>query len=146
MVMIVGIGLLGLLGFSATFGFVFFGEQYYQMAGRDWAYIDGMRKFHEFQADYARKHDGKFLAASIDSLPPECSWLKSRGNVTAVSIDYGADLKTYEVRITPTAFFAWPYNHISKRVCYYMNQTGKIRHEQMTGPGDGATRTSPILQ
>jgi len=154
-----GVVLIPVVVFLASFSWVFFGTFYYETMGRDWSHKETLQEFFAYQRDYAARHEGQFHLL----LPENCTddlekedkeplfdsgvWRLAREkkrNVNRVSVSYGPDLRSYELKITPVAFYSWPYNLIARRRAYYMDQTGAIRHELLTGPGSEATASSPI--
>ena len=154
-----GVVLIPVVVFLASFSWVFFGMYYYNTMGRDWSHKETLQEFFAYQRDYAARHEGQFHPLFPENFNDELkederpSYIDSRvarlarekkRNVNRVSVSYGPDLRSYEVKITPVAFYSWPYNLFAKRRAYFMDQTGAIRHELLTGPGSAATASSPI--
>ncbi len=150
--------------FLASFSFAFLDSWSY---GRHDFCLEPMRRFASYQDKYAHAHDGLYHEVAMpkrwepkDEEEAEV-WRKSavkrlresvalsmRGSValSKCSITYGPDLKSYEVRLTPTAFYPWPYRYLAPaRISYFMDQTGVIRYRKMRRPGEGATAASPKL-
>ena len=129
-----------ILLFFISFSFIFFGNRYQEMKGADWIYKEALQRFRQEQQDYAKSHSGEY--SPIRDYP----WLKRRDpKFTEITYSYGDDLRSYEVRIKPIAFYFFPYNRIAPRKSYYMDDSGVICYKEMTSPGEGANKESRIL-
>lgn len=146
--------------FLASFGFVYVGDYYYQTMGGEWRHQRTLQKFFDYQQAYSLQHEGQyhrllpedfadnpdqdlgeaFMDSGVWSLARE-----GKGNVNQVSVRYDPDLRSYEVKITPVSFFSWPYNLFVRRKAYYLDESGVIRCELLTGPGREASDSSPVL-
>ncbi|MFQ5779759.1 MAG: hypothetical protein ACE5HN_03100 [Nitrospiria bacterium] len=122
-----------------------------------------MQEFADYQNGYAATHDGRYQEVApkrwdeIETIkdPDEQEAYRQSGiwNLSKLmiykdrrhmeyTITYSQDPRTYALRVTPTKFLRWPYNYFAPRRAYYMDQTGVIRYEKMTGPGKEASADS----
>lgn len=157
-----GLLLIPMALFLAGFSWIFLGH-YFMASER--GVVQGLVGFHQYQQAYAKQHDGTFNPIPIERLQTQDyepledasatgirrrsdAWMLGEygsGRSRQLSITYGPDGRSYEVRVTPTLFYPWPYRHFTTRAAFLMRKDGIIRYEDMTSPGPGATAASPPL-
>ena len=153
-----GIVLIPTALFLASFGWVFMGS--YRYRTERWA-AESLPQFREHQRNYAQQHDRKFQELRIadkdraesDSGEYRRQWFDAgmfslsefSGRLTEIEITYGADMKSYQIKIKPIAFIPWPYRLFSPRGAYFMKEDGVIHYERSWSANTEATAASPTL-
>lgn len=154
-----GVLLIPLLVFLASFSWAFFG--YYDVSGSRGKYaIKWMQRFHAYQSKYAAAHGGKYHEIPLvspdqqgtdESLNRTIYHDSGLGMLTVffsrkeLSLSYGGDLGSYTLKYGPVLFVPWPWYIFSPRQrAFYMDQTGIIRYEKLTGPGEATVNSQPL--
>jgi len=152
-----GILLIPTVIFLAGFNFGFIRSHRFHRS--DFVVSESLPTFYAYQRAYAAKHDGRFLElriedkARVEKANDESKkvWDESAmdelvefcGTITQININYGADMKSYQIKTRPVAFYPWPYYLFSPRRSFFMKEDGVIHVARSWSSETEATENSP---